>query len=123
MMTSTRYRLGSRGSGLQDERKHIPRAFWWGVEWVTHTLTHFWRLEGMEEPRMVRGYNSKKIFDDQLHILPKDLKRRMKYFRPFLRTKKIHLYAVYSGTDRDGQRYSLCLMLHIGFTITLDVTR
>ena len=53
---------------------------------------------------MVRGYNSRKIFEDQVKLLPKDLKRRLKYFRVFLQTKRIHLYPIYSKTDRDGER-------------------
>jgi hypothetical protein len=61
---------------------------------------------------MVRGYNSNKIFENQMKILPKNLKRRIKYFRIYLKTKKIHLYPVYSKTDKDGERYvymSLCI--------------
>jgi hypothetical protein len=57
-----------------------------------------------EKVRMVRGYNSRKIFEDQVKLLPKDLKRRLKYFRVFLQTKRIHLYPIYSKTDRDGER-------------------
>jgi hypothetical protein len=63
---------------------------------------------------MVRGYNSKKIFEDQMKKLPKNLKRRIKYFRIYLKTNKIHLYPVYSKTDKDGERYvymTLCMMM------------
>jgi hypothetical protein len=55
--------------------------------------------------RMVRGYNSRKVFEDQVKLLPKDLKRRLKYFRVFLQTRRIHLYPLYSKTERDGERY------------------
>ena len=54
---------------------------------------------------MVRGYNSRKIFEEQVKLLPKDLKRRIKYFRIYLKTNRIHLYPIYSKTDRDGERY------------------
>jgi hypothetical protein len=53
---------------------------------------------------MVRGYNSKKIFENQMKILPKNLKRRIKYFRIYLKTNKINLYPIYSKTDKDGER-------------------
>ena len=61
--------------------------------------------------RMVRGYNSRKIFEDQVKLLPKDLKRRLKYFRVFLQTKRIHLYPIYSKTDRDGERLLKAILL------------
>ena len=56
---------------------------------------------------MVRGYNCRKVFEEQVNMLPKDLKRRIKYFRIYLKTNRIHLYPIYSKTDRDGERYVL----------------
>ena len=60
----------------------------------------------INQVRMGRGYNSKKIFEDQIKLLPKDLKRRIKYFRIYLKTNRIHLYPIYSKTDRDGERWA-----------------
>lgn len=60
---------------------------------------------------MVRGYNCRKVFEEQVNMLPKDLKRRIKYFRIYLKTNRIHLYPIYSKTDRDGERYDVKLFL------------
>ena len=65
-------------------------------------MFHYYDLSKV---RMVRGYNSRKVFEDQVKLLPKDLKRRLKYFRVFLQTNRIHLYPLYSKTERDGERY------------------
>jgi hypothetical protein len=97
--------FGCRGSAVDDEREGIPRAYWWGTEWIRFVLDHFWNLEGAEDPtRMVRGYNAKSTFEEKVKHLPKDIKRRIKYFRPYVQTKRIHLYPVYSKTDKDGER-------------------
>mmetsp|Transcript_5119 Transcript_5119/g.5253 ORF Transcript_5119/g.5253 Transcript_5119/m.5253 type:complete len:325 (-) Transcript_5119:61-1035(-) len=108
------YDYGSRGNSMgDDEREGIPRAFWWGTEWIRYVLDNLWHLEDEgKEVYMVRGYNSKKIFENQMKLLPKSLKRRIKYFRTYLKTNKIHLYPVYSKTDKDGEReYYAALLL------------
>lgn len=96
---------GCRGSKVEDHRDGIPRSYWWGVEWITYCLNHFWDLqEGIEDPPMVRGCNTRQAFEEQVKALPKDLRRRLKYFRPFLRSNRIHLYPVYAKTDKDGEK-------------------
>ena len=107
------YDFGSRGTGMQDHRDGIPRAHWWGTEWLRHVVTYFWGLDGIDDPRMIRGYNAKKEFDDRLKQIPKILRRRLKYFKPYVRTRRIHLYPVYAKTDEDGNRYGLSICWHL----------
>lgn len=98
------YDFGSRGTGMYDHRDGIPRAFWWGTEWLRHVLSHFWGLEDAHEPRMVRGYNAKGEFDSRLRQIPKSLRRRFKYYKTYVRTKRIFLYPIYAKTAHDGIR-------------------
>ena len=96
---------GCRGSKVDDHRDGIPRSYWWGIEWITFALNHFWDLENRDDAPMVRGCNTRKAFEEQLYALPKDVRRRIKYFRPYLRSRRrIHLYPVYAKTDRDGDK-------------------
>jgi hypothetical protein len=42
------------------------------MEWIRYALDHFWHLENEnKDVRMVRGYNAKKIFDEEVKALPK----------------------------------------------------
>jgi len=122
---------GSRGTGRligeDDHRYGIPRAFWQGVEFIRHSLEHFWRLELDDEDsdsnkedsfpsvftsktRLVRGYNSADIFDGAIRAVPKVLRRRLKFFRPYVTTRsdcgegtgRINLFPVYKRTQNDG---------------------
>lgn len=103
------YDFGSRGTGAlipdDDVRSGIPRAWWLGTEWIRHVLSDVWNLEDKDAQfRNVRGYNSKVIFDEQLELMPKALRRRLKYFRPYLQTKKLYMFPLYSKTDKDGEK-------------------
>ena len=106
---------GCRGSKVDDHRDGIPRSYWWGIEWITFALNHFWDLEtadGTNVP-MVRGCNTRRAFEEQLYALPKDVRRRIKYFRPYLRDRRrIHLYPVYAKTEHDGDKAFYASLLH-----------
>ena len=102
---------GCRGSKVEDHRDGIPRSYWWGIEWITFCLNHFWDLQGQDDAPMVRGCNTRHAFEEQVKALPKDLRRRLKYFRPFLRSNRIHLYPVYCKTDKDGEKEYYAAML------------
>ena len=104
------YDYGSRGTGQligsEDHRWGIPRAYWWGIEWIRHALADIWNLEEANQPqRFVRGYNTKPQFDAALCAMPKTLRRRLKYFRPFLKPNAtLHIYPVYARTENDGEK-------------------
>jgi hypothetical protein len=103
------YDFGSRGTGRmigdEDPRSGIPRAFWMGIEWIRHVLASSWNLEeAMMDKRYVRGYNSKDLFDEKMKEIPKVLRRKLTYFRPFVQTKRLHIYPVYRKTIYDNER-------------------
>ena len=96
--------FGCRGSKVSDHRDGIPRSYWWGIEWISFVLNDIWDLETRGQIPMVRGCNVQKAFADELKGLPKDLRRKIKYFRPYLRSSRIHLYPVYAKTTNDGDK-------------------
>ncbi len=103
------YDYGSRGTGKligeEDEKYGIPRAYWLGVEWIRHALANVWNLpESCAEKRYVRGYNSVDHFNEQLQMIPKTLRRRLKYYRSFLVTENLHLYPIYKRTTHDSDK-------------------
>lgn len=103
------YDYGSRGTGqligAADHRFGIPRSYWWGCEWIRHVLAHYWHLpESLQAKRNVRGYNSKRTFDEQIAQMPAPLQRRLKFYRPYLSTQTLHLYPLYSKTVHDGEK-------------------
>lgn len=103
------YDYGSRGTGTligeEDEKYGIPRAYWMGVEWIRHALASIWNLpEANQDKRYVRGYNSIDHFNEQIMSIPKTLRRRIKYFRPYITTKHLHLYPIYKKTENDSNK-------------------
>ena len=103
------YDYGSRGTGKligeDNEKFGIPRAYWLGVEWIRHALASVWNLpESHAEKRYVRGYNSVDHFNEQVQLIPKTLRRRLKYYRPFLVTDTLHLYPIYRRTVHDSNK-------------------
>jgi hypothetical protein len=108
------YDYGSRGTGSligeDDEKYGIPRAYWMGVEYIRHTLASVWNLEesggkeATQVKRYVRGYNSGPHFDEQIAAMPKTLRRKLKYFRPYVATRHLHLYPIYRRTLHDADK-------------------
>ena len=103
------YDYGSRGTGKligeDDEKFGIPRAYWLGVEWIRHALADIWNLpESCVERRYVRGYNSVSHFNEQVQLIPKTLRRKLKYYRPYLVTEHLHLYPIYKRTIHDSNK-------------------
>ncbi len=118
------YDFGSRGTGMpNDPRDGIPRALWWGTEFVRHALEYYWDLPGRHHPtRMVKGCNVKLDFDQRCQNLPKSTRKRLKYFRNFVTTDKILWYNVYDKTEHDGDKayYSDTLRSLHGVTASTD---
>jgi len=119
------YDYGSRGTGKligpNDHRYGIPRSYWWGLEWIRHCLSNVWHLPESEEPqRFVRGYNMKGLFDSAISAMPKTLKRKLKYYRPYLLTSQLYIYGVYGRTSEDGEKeFYHNLMRNLAATQTL----
>ena len=53
------YDFGSRGTGMPDDdvRDGVPRAIWWGTEFIKHALEYTWDLPCKSTRRIVKGYN------------------------------------------------------------------
>ena len=49
------------------ERRYVPRALWWGLEWSRFALTRMWKLPSAGPP-LLRGYNVEALFDKQLCV-------------------------------------------------------
>ena len=100
------YDFGSRGTGMPegDCRDGIPRAMWWGTEFIRHAIEDAWGLSSSSSMRVVKGYNVEADFNKRLQDMPKNVKKRLKYFRPFVQTDKLRWFNAYSKTDHDGDR-------------------
>lgn len=102
------YDFGSRGTGSlmqNDARDGIPRAMWWGTELIRHTLETIWDLPiKSTDRRMVKGYNVAQEFNERIQTLPKAVKKRIKYFRPYIQTDQLQWYNVYCKTMHDGEK-------------------
>ena len=99
------YDYGSRGTrwtGEADGTK-IPRAIWWGLEWIRYALRVKWRCDVAETPTL-RGYNVRRLFDEKLGRLPKPLSKKLRYYRKFGPTS-VDLVGAYrpEGTAIDGR--------------------
>ncbi|CAM9349177.1 unnamed protein product [Phaeothamnion confervicola] len=95
------YDFGSRGTQWPDGAVGVPRALWWGLAWISYVLARLWRLPHRPSP-VVRGYNVAPAWDAEFRAIPKALRKRLVYFRRFVRCDRIHLYGVYCPTDHDG---------------------
>jgi hypothetical protein len=103
------YDYGSRGTGAligeDDHRSGIPRSFWWGLEWIRHSLSSIWHLpEEQQAQRFIRGHNSKALFDEKVDAMPAALRRKLKYYRPYCLTSQLHILPLYCKTAEDGEK-------------------
>mmetsp|Transcript_4963 Transcript_4963/g.7353 ORF Transcript_4963/g.7353 Transcript_4963/m.7353 type:complete len:287 (-) Transcript_4963:512-1372(-) len=99
------YDFGSRGTSWPDGTTGVPRAIWWGLEWVRYALNRSW---GRKEPSrlFIRGYNVKAMFEKEYQMLPRNTRKKLRYYRPYLNldeSKEVRLHGVYRGTEIDGQ--------------------
>ena len=83
----------------------MPRALWWGLEWVRFALSEVWHVPQSEPPRL-RGHNVQRSFDEQLRAIPKPLKKKLKYYRNYLKPgiRQVSLRGYYSRAQFDGQK-------------------
>ena len=114
------YDFGSRGYDWEAEqgeleRRYVPRAVWWGLEWTRYALTRMWKLPHEEAP-LLRGYNVEANFEAKLLTLTKPLKKRIKYYRNHLAPDldAVRLHGYYAATDLDGNKaaYREMLLAH-----------
>lgn len=89
------YDCGSR-SGQES------RVIWQGVPWLRFALGAAWKTPERGES-VVRGMDARTQFGMQYSELPERVKTWMKYFRPFVRTRRVYLYGVPMTSLLDGQ--------------------
>mmetsp|Transcript_27290 Transcript_27290/g.50946 ORF Transcript_27290/g.50946 Transcript_27290/m.50946 type:complete len:180 (-) Transcript_27290:86-625(-) len=99
------YDLGSRDMYWPGGVKGIPRAIWWGVEWTRFALSSCWKL--VMPDFVLRGNNVAEMFRRRLLGVSKKVKKKLRYYRTYLRTDRIHFYGVYRQTfhDNDSEFY------------------
>uniref|UniRef100_A0A7S2XVS5 Uncharacterized protein n=1 Tax=Fibrocapsa japonica TaxID=94617 RepID=A0A7S2XVS5_9STRA len=121
------YDLGCRGTQWPDGSKGIPRALWWGLEWVRYCLGRSWRTQdGCRDKVYIRGYNVEPLWSKEYNSLPKTLRKKLRYYRPYCNLDPrnsgakesgesgarqpepcwgpLRLHGIYRCTEIDGQR-------------------
>ncbi|GAB5362467.1 hypothetical protein AAMO2058_000799400 [Amorphochlora amoebiformis] len=94
------YDLGSRQLHWPDHAVGIPRAIWWGLEWTRFALSSCWKLgDGLAS---LRGRDVSNMFARRLLGISKKIKKKMRYYRTFLRTDRVNLFGVYRRTEHDA---------------------
>lgn len=81
-------------------RKEIPRALYKGLEFVRYVLNRDWLQQSVDVN--VNGHNSKDYFEEVYRSFRKRTKKKIKYFRKFLKTDTIDIVMVTDFTEHDG---------------------
>eukprot|EP00968_Pinguiococcus_pyrenoidosus_P014421 scaffold1307_cov200-Pinguiococcus_pyrenoidosus.AAC.110 len=119
------YDVGSRAAQWPDGNRWVPRAIWWGLEWVRFVLNDVWGLEKPSDKILLRGYNVDDLFRKQLFRLSKTTRTRLKYYRPFVATRRLRLFGAYrpGGTTLDGDKEAYGRIVHFEFGIDPDAAK
>jgi len=78
-------------------RKKQPRAIWQGLKWIEYVLNRIWFDKEM---RCANGMHV--FFREQYVKLSKKCRKKIKYFRKFLKTDHLTIEVVTDLTKRDG---------------------
>lgn len=98
------------------ERLFLPRALWWGLEWTRFALSELWQLPAPDGRReaWLRGIRVTSMFQKQVKLLPKPLRKRLKYYRSIAAaagTEQLLLFGASRATELDGQKDVYCDMV------------
>ena len=94
--------------GSRDGKHGVPRALWYGTEFIKYALHSLWFPElGATRPSAVlRGYNVAAHWDTVLSGLPDSTKKRVRYYAPYARRcnpkGELLLFGAYKLTERDN---------------------
>lgn len=111
--------------GSRNPESGVPRALWYGLEWVRFACARSWGLAPSEckhrddaLPRaLLRGKDVRSTFEDRFRALPQRTARKLRYYRRFRcdptvnpddpqptppGQMRVPLYGVYGATDRDN---------------------
>ena len=104
------YDFGSRGNvwtsaSGRNRNLFVPRAIWWGLEWVRYALGTVWRLPQIPTPRL-RGHDVSNVFEPGLRSLTARQYRRIKWYRPLLAPglEAVSLRGYHARAATDGDR-------------------
>ena len=74
------------------------RAIWQGLSWIEYCLYRVWFNK-----RIKFNFGMHKYFDQEFAKLSGCTKRKLKYYRKFLRLDELRLHHICDGTDNDGK--------------------
>ena len=66
----------------RNKTRAVPRALWYGLEFVTFALDSLW-LGAPVRPPILRGYNCSADFAHKLHNFDKATRQRLRYYARF----------------------------------------
>jgi hypothetical protein len=78
-------------------KNNTSRACWQGLSWIKYCLYRTWFYKEIELEQGMTPY-----FRTQYNALPRFIRRKLKYYRKFLRTNELDLHYVCRPTDNDG---------------------
>jgi hypothetical protein len=81
-------------------KKYMPRSIYQGIPWIKYALNRVWFKKETEV--YVKSNNVTDYFKNIYNGLDKKTLVKLKYFRKFLFTSKLNLYAYSTKTDNDG---------------------
>lgn len=91
--------------GSRDKKRGVPRALWYGLEFVRYALNVEW-FGAPDRPPILRGKRVDQDFRRKLGGLSKSCKKRMRYYRQFIPPEvaargAVRLVGVYQFTEHD----------------------
>jgi len=94
--------------GSRNAKRGVPRALWYGTEFVKYALHCLWFPEQRDRRpgAVLRGYNVAAQWDKVLGDLPEGTKKRIRYYAPYARrcnpSGLLLLFGAYRATDQDN---------------------
>ena len=91
--------------GSRDKKRGVPRALWYGLEFVRYALNVEW-FGAPDRPPILRGKRVDQDFRRKLGGVSKSCKKRMRYYRQFIPPEvaargAVRLVGVYQFTEHD----------------------
>jgi len=98
--------------GSRNRKRAVPRALWYGLEFVRFSLNKEWL--GTQTEAYLRGVKVTDNFEKELRGFSRSTKRRLRYFRRYLDPgmQEVRLYGVYKATEHDDDTQFYREMFH-----------
>ena len=87
--------------GSRNKKRGVPRAFWYGLEWIRWYLEREWL--GRDSEAFLRGFRVTDTFLEHAKNMPKPIKKRIRYFKQYTAPdlKRVGILGMYRATDHD----------------------